>query len=143
MYLGDKVALENLENNSICVIFDEGIMKNRNYGAPAYLVYVNQIYPEEEYQTPNMKNGIIEKGQMVRYKYCHKSVGSVEKVNKTHERKDIMDKYLVTYEYKEKDGSLILTKTKTEVLTSEILEKRIRNIDSYDDYLKILFCQKL
>lgn len=143
MYLGDKVALENLENNSICVIFDEGIMKNRNYGAPAYLVYVNQIYPKEEYQTPNMKNGIIEKGQMVRYKYCHKSVGSVEKVNKTHERKDIMDKYLVTYEYKERDGSLILTKTKTEVLTSEILEKGIRNIDSYDDYLKILFCQKL
>lgn len=54
-----------------------------------------------------------------------------------------MDKYLVTYEYKEKYGSLIFTKTKTEVLTLEVLEKGIRNIDSYDDYLKILFCQKL
>lgn len=54
-----------------------------------------------------------------------------------------MDKYLVTYEYKEKDGSLILTKTKTEVLTAEILEKGIKYIDSHDDYLKILFCQKL
>lgn len=30
MYLGDKVALENLENNSICVIFDEGIMNCKN-----------------------------------------------------------------------------------------------------------------
>lgn len=54
-----------------------------------------------------------------------------------------MDKYLVSYEYKEKNGNLILTKTKTEVLTSEILEKGVARIDSYDDYLKILFCQKL
>lgn len=74
MYLGDKVALEDLENNSICAIFEEGILKNRDYGVPVYLVYVSQIFPEEEYQTLKMKKGIIEKGQMVRYKYHYRSV---------------------------------------------------------------------
>ena len=54
-----------------------------------------------------------------------------------------MDKYLVSYEYKEKNGSWISTKTKTEVLTLEVLKKGIRNMGSHDDYLKILFCQKL
>ena len=54
MYLGDKIALEDLENNSICAIFDEGIMKNRDYGIPVYLVYVEQAFPEEEYQTLQM-----------------------------------------------------------------------------------------
>lgn len=78
MYLGDKIALEDLENHSICAIFEEGIMKNRDYGIPVYLVYVNQIFPEKEYQTPKMKNGIIEKGRMVRYKYHHRSVGDIK-----------------------------------------------------------------
>lgn len=58
-------------------------------------------------------------------------------------RGDKVDRYLVTYEYKEKNGRLITTKTKTEIISSELLEKGIRNIDSHDDYLKILFCQKL
>lgn len=74
MWLGDKVALEDLQNGSICAIFEEGIMRNRDYGVPVYLVYVDQIFPNDEFQTLKMKQGIIEKGQMVRYRYCHPSI---------------------------------------------------------------------
>ena len=54
-----------------------------------------------------------------------------------------MDKYLVTYEYKIKDGSLIHTKTRTEVLTLEELEFKTKHEKYHNDYIKILFCQKL
>lgn len=54
-----------------------------------------------------------------------------------------MDKYLITYEYKEKNGCLVSTKTVTKVFNSSELHKLTYDNDSYDNYVKILFCQKL
>lgn len=54
-----------------------------------------------------------------------------------------MDKYLVTYEYKKSDGCWVHTKTKSEVLTLEELDKKTKSDGYYDNYIKVLFCQKL
>lgn len=50
-----------------------------------------------------------------------------------------MDKYLVTYEYKVREGSFIYTKTKTRILTLDEINK----LTLEHDYMKVLFCQKL
>lgn len=52
-----------------------------------------------------------------------------------------MDKYLITYDYKEKNGCLI--STKTEVLTADELKKLTLNNDFYENYIKVVFCEKL
>ena len=51
--------------------------------------------------------------------------------------------YLVSYEYKEKDGCLVTTKTTTTTLTIDELHTLVRNNNFYEKYLKIVFCQKL
>ena len=54
-----------------------------------------------------------------------------------------MDRYLVSYEYKEKRGSFVYTKTTTEVLTSYDLECLTKDKGLYGGYLKVLFLKKL
>lgn len=54
-----------------------------------------------------------------------------------------MEKYLVTYDYKVMNGRFISIKTKTEVLTVEELSSLTKNNDFYDNYMKIVFCEKL
>jgi len=54
-----------------------------------------------------------------------------------------MDKYLVTYEYKTANGCLISLRTETKVLTLPELGKLTRESNYYNNYIKILFCQKL
>jgi hypothetical protein len=56
-----------------------------------------------------------------------------------------MDSYLISYEYKEKDGCLINTKITSEAVPEHALEATLDLLKakSYDGYLKILFCQKL
>ena len=61
MYFGDKIALENLYNNSICVRTDSGIrmLKNMSDLQVENLVYVNNLDKSE--------NQIITRGTMIRY----------------------------------------------------------------------------
>ncbi|MPN64681.1 hypothetical protein SDC9_212457 [bioreactor metagenome] len=54
-----------------------------------------------------------------------------------------MDKYLVTYEYKVSDGYLVNKKVTTKILSLEDLEKLTKENSYYDDYINVLFCQKL
>lgn len=59
-----------------------------------------------------------------------------------------MDSYLISYEYKEKEGCLVTIKTISTVINvrnSEELNKILdRTSDmSYDRYLKILFCKEI
>lgn len=64
MYLGDKVALEELKNNSICILTSDGI---RNIVDEYDLmseptVYVQNIMPH------GSDRFVVNKGEMVRYK---------------------------------------------------------------------------
>lgn len=55
-----------------------------------------------------------------------------------------MDKYLVTYEYRQRSGrNYLATGIKTEILTLDELNQRIDSYQDDGEYLKILFCQKL
>lgn len=66
MFLGDRVALEDLVNHSICVKTDEGIknISNSYDVITANLVYVEQIFTLED-QIKGVN--VIQKGEMVRY----------------------------------------------------------------------------
>lgn len=54
-----------------------------------------------------------------------------------------MNKYLITYEYKVKNGNCISTKTTTEILTKYELEDLTECNDFYDGYMKVLFLKEL
>jgi hypothetical protein len=54
----------------------------------------------------------------------------------------VVSNYLVSYEYKIKDGCLVSTKTETKIFRYDELEKLTRANNYYDNYVKVLFCQK-
>lgn len=55
-----------------------------------------------------------------------------------------MDKYLITYEYKKRNGnSFLITGIKTEILTMSQLKQKTNEYKDDGEYLKVIFCQKL
>jgi len=58
-------------------------------------------------------------------------------------RREIVDRYLITYKHKERSGSLVYTKTKTEVLTIDELENLTKGNTRDDNNMEIIFCQKV
>ena len=65
MYFGDKVALENLRNHSVCVKVDNGI---RNITSEYDIITGSLVYIDNLPELDNPPLGIIDKGRMVRYK---------------------------------------------------------------------------
>jgi len=65
MYIGDKVALDNLRNRSICVRIDKGI---RNITNEYDLAVENLVYVENIATVEQDEIDIITKGSMVRYR---------------------------------------------------------------------------
>lgn len=56
----------------------------------------------------------------------------------------VMDKYLITYEYKKRNGnSFLITGIKTEILTMSQLKQKTNDYKDDGEYLKVIFCQKL
>ena len=64
MYLGDKIALDDLKNRSICIMLDDGI---RNIIDGYDLFIENTVYVENISQDGEILK-TISKGNMVRYK---------------------------------------------------------------------------
>ena len=64
MYFGDKVALDNLQNRSICVRTDNGI---RNINNEQDIIVENLVYVENV-DTVESEIITIQKGTMVRYR---------------------------------------------------------------------------
>lgn len=55
-----------------------------------------------------------------------------------------MNKYLVTYEYKERINNYVTnTGISTNIFTLDELKKTINRYQNSDGYIKILFCEKL
>ena len=53
------------------------------------------------------------------------------------------DYYLVSYKYKGKDGCLITHKTVTKMLKMSEISRLTTDNNYYENYIEILFCQKL
>jgi len=53
------------------------------------------------------------------------------------------DKYLITFEYKKRNGCLVSLKTETKVLTQREIGELSSDYNYYERYIKIIFCQKL
>ena len=60
MFYGDKIALENIANNTMCLLINEGIVNVKD--EEGLLVYVSNI------PSTNKEKKYINKGEMVRYK---------------------------------------------------------------------------
>lgn len=67
----------------------------------------------------------------------------VIKEGKSIDSINVTEKYLVTYDYKIANGCLISLRTETKIFTLTELESLTRENNYYNNYIKIIFCQKL
>jgi hypothetical protein len=76
MYKGDKTALEDIDNCSICVVTESGIRKMKfDDDIVSNLVYVNNVS-----LTYDGKSFVIKKGEYIRYI----PIAIVEKMNRLY-----------------------------------------------------------